>query len=154
MDPREILPHRPPFLFLDEIEELTPARSRARYRYKPDEPFFAGHFPGNPVVPGVIQIETIAQLVVATGLCAARDAGVPVAGIYFSVANDIQFYRVLRPGDEVIVDVERQWFRLRTIQCAGTLRMARTGELVAQAVIRGSGQAMGQNEPESRRSER
>jgi 3-hydroxyacyl-[acyl-carrier-protein] dehydratase len=135
----EILPHRPPFLFLDEIEELSPERGRARYRYREDESFFAGHFPGDPVVPGVIQIETMAQLVVAVGLVAAREARVGVERIAFSIATDCQFHRRLGPGEEVVVAAERLWFRMRAIQCKATLHRASDGALCAEATIRGSG---------------
>jgi 3-hydroxyacyl-[acyl-carrier-protein] dehydratase len=139
MDPREILPHRPPFLFLDEIEVLTPERAQARYRYKPEESFFAGHFPGEPVVPGVIQIETMAQLVVAMGLHAAKTLALPVANIYFSRATECAFHRILLPGDEVAVTAERQWLRMNAIQARAELHEARSGELVAEAVLRGQG---------------
>lgn len=139
MDPREILPHRPPFLFLDEIEELTPERGRARYRYKQDEPWWAGHFPGEPIVPGALQIETMAQLVVAVGLCAARAMRIPVRGVYFARITDGTFHQVLRPGDEVIVRAERQWWRHLTFQARASLERVPGGELVAEATIRGTG---------------
>jgi 3-hydroxyacyl-[acyl-carrier-protein] dehydratase len=138
MDPREILPHRPPFLFLDQIEELGGASARARYRFKPDEWFFAGHFPGNPVVPGVIQVEAMGQLVVAMGLTAARELKLEVDQIWFSMVNDCRFHRPLGPGDEVIVRAEREWLRLKTIQARGTLHHAATGELVCEATLRGA----------------
>ncbi len=141
MDPREILPHRPPFLFLDEIEVLERDRGRARYRYRPDEGYFAGHFPGKPVVPGVIQIESMAQLMVAMGLNEARGLGLAVDDIYFSIVTGCQFHSVLRPGDEVVVTAERQWFRARTIQVRTALHRAPDGELCAEATLRGSGRA-------------
>src|SRR5258706_6659634 len=127
MDPREIVPHRPPFLFLDDIEELTGASARARYRFKPDEWFFAGHFPGNPVVPGVIQIEAMGQLVVAMGLAAAKELGLDVKRIYFSLVTDCKFHRPLFPGDEIVVRVEPEWLRLLTIQARGTVHHAASG---------------------------
>lgn len=142
VDPRAILPHREPFLFLDDIEELGPTRARGRYRFKGDEAFFRGHFPADPVVPGVIQIEMLGQLLVAMGLTAAREARLPVENIYFSVIESAQFHRPLRPGDEVVAEIERVWFRMRTIQARGAIRLAETGELVAEGVLRGSGAAV------------
>ena len=140
-DPREILPHRPPFLFLDDIEELTGSVARARYRFKPDDWFFAGHFPGNPVVPGVIQVEAMGQLVVAMGLRAAQEERIAVSNFFFASITDCRFHRPLRPGDEVIVRAERQWLRLRTIQARATVSLAGSDELVCEAVLRGAGTA-------------
>ena len=59
--PEEVLPHRPPFLFLDRIVELSPTRVVGVRTFRPDEDFFKGHFPGEPIVPGVILIEGLAQ---------------------------------------------------------------------------------------------
>ena len=59
------LPHRPPFRFVDAVDECEPSvRVRARYRVSGEEAFLAGHFPGNPILPGVIQIEALAQAAV------------------------------------------------------------------------------------------
>ena len=139
MDPRDVIPHRPPFLFLDEIEELTGSSARARYRFKREDWYFAGHFPGNPVVPGVIQIEAMGQLLVAMGLTAARETGQSAEQIYFALVTECRFHRPLRPDDEVLVRVERDWMRLRTIQARGTVHHAVSGELVCEAVLRGAG---------------
>jgi 3-hydroxyacyl-[acyl-carrier-protein] dehydratase len=60
---RAIIPHREPFLLLDEVTELEPGvRARGRYIVKPDEWYLGGHFPGNPIMPGVLQVEALAQL--------------------------------------------------------------------------------------------
>ncbi|HEU5318016.1 MAG TPA: FabA/FabZ family ACP-dehydratase [Chloroflexota bacterium] len=139
MDPREVLPHRPPFLFLDAIEELSLERAVARCRYGADRFFFRGHFPGKPVVPGVIQIETMGQLVVALGLYNARELKIPVTNFFFAAATDCHFHRMLGPEDEVIATAEKRWLRHRAIHATATLHHATTGALVAEATIRGMG---------------
>ena len=73
--PEEILPHRPPFLFLDEILELTPCEySKATWTLTGEEFWFPGHFPGRPTLPGVLMCEAIAQMGAYTCLLYTSDA--------------------------------------------------------------------------------
>jgi len=98
-----LLPHRPPFLFVDAVDALEPGESaRARYRVKGDEPFLAGHFPGNPIFPGVIQLEALAQAGAIALLSDPRYAGtLPL----FGGVEDVRFRRMVVPGDELVLDV-------------------------------------------------
>jgi 3-hydroxyacyl-[acyl-carrier-protein] dehydratase len=102
-----LLPHRPPFLFIDDVDECEPAVSvRARYRVTGEEPFLAGHFPGNPVFPGVLQLEALAQAGAIAVLADARYADkLPL----FGGVEEVRFRRLVRPGDvlELAVDIER-----------------------------------------------
>ena len=139
MDPRELLPHRPPFLLLDSIDELSLERAMGRVRYSGDHYYFAGHFPGQPVVPGVIQIETMGQLVVALGLFNAQQLKIPVSNFYFASVTDCHFHQLLAPDDEVVVTATKEWLRHRAIHATATLHHARTHILVAEATIRGMG---------------
>ena len=94
-----LLPHRPPFRFVDEIEDLTPGGDiTARYRVTGEEAFLTGHFPGNPVFPGVIQIEALAQAGAIVLLCLDQYKGkLPL----FGGMEKIRFRRLVRPGDEL-----------------------------------------------------
>jgi 3-hydroxyacyl-[acyl-carrier-protein] dehydratase len=95
--PTELIPHRPPFLFVDEVLELRPGRSaRARWYVDPGAAFFAGHFPGNPILPGVIIVEALAQTG-ALAAMAADDAAGKLA--LFAGIEKVRFRRVVRPGD-------------------------------------------------------
>jgi 3-hydroxyacyl-[acyl-carrier-protein] dehydratase len=102
-----LLPHRPPFLFVDAVDACEPGISvRARYRVTGDEPFLAGHFPGNPIFPGVLQLEALAQAGAVAVLADARFAGkLPL----FGGVEDVRFRRQVKPGDvlELAVDIER-----------------------------------------------
>jgi 3-hydroxyacyl-[acyl-carrier-protein] dehydratase len=100
--PTDLLPHRPPFLFVDEILDLVPGDSaRARWFVDPASPFFAGHFPGNPILPGVIIVEALAQ----TGaLAALAEPGVSGKLALFAGIGRARFKRVVRPGDELLLE--------------------------------------------------
>ncbi|HYL53834.1 MAG TPA: 3-hydroxyacyl-ACP dehydratase FabZ [Acidimicrobiia bacterium] len=101
-----LLPHRPPFRFIDAVDVLEPGVAvRARYVVTGDEPFLAGHFPGNPVFPGVLQLEALAQAGAIAVLADPRYAGkLPL----FGGVEDVRFRRVVRPGDELVLDVEME----------------------------------------------
>lgn len=99
-----LLPHRPPFRFVDVVDAVVPAESvTARYRVTGEEPFLAGHFPGNPVFPGVIQLEALAQAGAIAVLADGRYAGkLPL----FGGVEKVRFRRMVRPGDELVLQVD------------------------------------------------
>jgi 3-hydroxyacyl-[acyl-carrier-protein] dehydratase len=99
-----LLPHRPPFLFLDEIDDLVPGEAvTARYRVRGTEPLLAGHFPGRPTFPGVLQIEALAQAGAVAVLACERFRGtLPLlAGV-----DGVRLRRQVVPGDELSLRVE------------------------------------------------
>jgi 3-hydroxyacyl-[acyl-carrier-protein] dehydratase len=102
-----LLPHRAPFLFVDDVDACEPAVSvRAHYRVKGDEPFLAGHFPGNPIFPGVLQLEALAQ---AGAIAVLADARYAEKLPLFGGVEDARFRRLVKPGDllDLAVDIER-----------------------------------------------
>jgi 3-hydroxyacyl-[acyl-carrier-protein] dehydratase len=101
--PDEVLPHRPPFLLLDEVTSLDGATATGRWHLTGDEAFFAGHFPGRPTLPGVLIVESIAQLGAYAVLSDPRAAGrLPL----FGGIDGVRFRNQVVPGDTLELEVE------------------------------------------------
>lgn len=101
---QKILPHRPPFLLIDRIEELVPGKhATGRKCVTMNEPFFQGHFPGKAVMPGVIILEALAQ----TGaMCMLTVEGNEGKIVYFGGMDKVKFKRQVVPGDVLTLEVE------------------------------------------------
>lgn len=100
----EILPHRQPFLLIDTVEEVEPGvRAVAKKNVTYNEPYFAGHFPGNPVMPGVLIIEALAQTGAVAILSQPEWKGKTA---YFAGINQAKFKQKVVPGDMLILETE------------------------------------------------
>ena len=103
----EILPHRPPFLFVDKVTKMVPDKLIVTERFiRPDEPFFAGHFPGNPVMPGVLVLDGLAQSCGLLWGFTKQVKGGAVSDtpeIFFLAASNMKFLHPAYPGETLVM---------------------------------------------------
>src|SRR5204862_8317028 len=99
----KILPHRQPFLMVDKVIKIDGNQITALKNVSINEPWFQGHFPGHPIMPGVLQLEAIAQVAGILMLKQAENFG-KIA--YFMSAESVKWRKPVRPGDTVVIDVE------------------------------------------------
>ena len=127
----KILPHRYPFLLIDRIVELEDMRVVATKNVTVNEPFFQGHFPGFPVMPGVLIVEAMAQAAAVLVLSRIEDRSNKI--VFFGAINEAKFRRPVVPGDQLRIEVN--FLKLKPsaakVQCRATV----DGAVAAEAEI-------------------
>ena len=125
------LPHRYPMLLVDRVEEIIPGKSiRAVKAVTFNEGFFQGHFPGRPIMPGVLIVEALAQ---AAGVLAVESLGLAGSGklVYFMAIDGAKFRKPVEPG--VLLKLEVEFVQKRASVCKFTGRATIDGQLAAEA---------------------
>ena len=145
MNPADVLaaiPQQDPFRFVDEILELDDEHIVAGVRFRPDHPFYAGHFPGRPVTPGVILIEAMAQAaVVAHGIyLLAKETSLDEVRRTLSLFTDasVEFSGMVPPGARVITTGRKIFFRRRKLRSEARMHLE-NGTLVCSGELSGMG---------------
>ncbi len=138
-DIQNILPHRYPFLLIDRIVELEPGtRAVGIKNVTINEQFFAGHFPGNPIMPGVLIIEAMAQV---AGILAFR-SGVQGDTVYFMSIEKAKFRKPVLPGDQLRLVINTTQQRGNVLRFSGSAlvneKLAAEAEFTAMVLKRGS----------------
>ncbi|MGA2781178.1 MAG: beta-hydroxyacyl-ACP dehydratase [Smithella sp.] len=141
----ELVPQQAPFRFIDEIISLDEEQIVGAYRFREDEFFYRGHFPGRPITPGVILIETMAQIgVVAYGMyllaCQRHVRPSQMKGplSLFSLADGVEFKGIVKPGERVIVRGKKIYMRRGALKVDISMERE-NGEIVCVGKLAGMG---------------
>ena len=138
----ELLPQKEPFLFVDEVLEVSDEHIVACFTFREDHDFYRGHFPGRPVTPGVILLESLAQVgVVGLGLyliahAQGRDAVLDALAL-FADAN-VEFTGLVSPGDRVTIRANKVFFRRGKVRSEAEMTLD-DGTVVCSGIISGMG---------------
>lgn len=128
MDIQRAIPHRPPFLFIDEVMEMDDASITARYAVRPELPALQGHFPSFPVMPGVLAMESVFQA--GAILLSEKTGGLGDAIPALTRVRDARFKRMIRPGDTLTVRaaiedvVSTAYYMKGSVEVEGKLAMS------------------------------
>ncbi len=139
------VPQQYPFRFIDDILELDEEHIVGAYRFREDEYFYRGHFPGRPITPGVILIETMAQTgVVAFGLYLkmmqprATDEKTKGLITLFTLVEGVEFTGMVQPGEQVIIRGQKIYFRMGNLKSKVSMERE-NGETVSSGILAGMG---------------
>ena len=126
----QILPHRYPFLMVDGVLKMEGNKITAFKNITNNEPYFPGHFPGHPIMPGVLQLEAIAQV---AGILMLRQAENLGQMAYFMAADDVKWRKPVVPGDVLVIEVELTKSRGKIGKAQGICKVE--GEIVSEALV-------------------
>jgi len=126
----KILPHRPPFLLVDRVLKVEGNKIVAVKNVTMNEPYFAGHFPGHPIMPGVLQLEAIAQV---AGIVLLKSTEKVSQMAYFMSAEEVKWRKPVVPGDVLVIEVELTKVRGKIGKASGVCKVA--GEVVSEAEV-------------------
>lgn len=134
----QLLPYQPPFLFVEELSHVSEEGAEGFYTFKKDEYFYQGHFVGNPITPGVILTEVMAQIgVVCLGIYLIRDQISKEEDLKIALtSHEVNFYLPVLPGEKVKVVSEKLYFRFNKLKCKVQLFNEKE-ELVCRGEISG-----------------
>lgn len=132
------LPYQHPFLFVDEILELDENGIHGTYTYDVTHDFYKGHFKNNPVTPGVILTETMAQIgLVSFGIYLLSESNNSLNELKIALtSSEIDFFKPVFPGEKVIVKSKKEYFRFNKLKCKVEM-FNLNGELVCRGKIAG-----------------
>ena len=134
---RHLLPYKEPFLFVDELEEVNEDGAKGNFTFQEDMPFYAGHFPDNPITPGVILIECMAQIgLVSLGIFLSGAYQTKEHTPFAFTSSEVKFYKQVLPGEKVMVKSEKIYFRLGKLKCKVSMNNEQ-GETVCKGVLSG-----------------
>lgn len=133
-----LLPYQRPFLFVDDIDSITENKIIGHYTFKNDEFFYEGHFKDNPITPGVILTECMAQIgLVCLGIYLVKDelkkSQKPQIAL---TSHQMDFYLPVLPGEKVQVHSEKEVFRFNKLKC-NVKMLNEDGDLIARGLISG-----------------
>ncbi len=137
----DLVPQQDPFRFIDDILEVDDDHIVGVCRFRPEADFYRGHFPGNPVTPGVILIESLAQVgIVALGIyLLARESEDDTTKIMTLFTDmEVEFSGIVNPGDCVTITAEKVFFRRRKLRSKAEMKLD-DGTIVCSGTVSGMG---------------